>query len=127
MPTNLKIINTKDFIKTTVTGELDLDASKQALGAVVSLMKQPGEYDVLLDTRKAESLLTPADRYHLGEGLAMNPILRRSRICLLVEPKDMDGAGFFETVVVNRGVNARAFANFEQAITWLVVGASKQV
>ena len=121
MPINLKVINTKDFIKTTVTGTLDFAASKQALLDILSLIKQPGEYDVLVNTREAESLLSIINLYELGEALASHPILRRSRICLLVPTKDIDKAGFFETVAVNRGVQIKAFADFEQAITWLVM------
>lgn len=121
MPVNLKVINTKDFIKTTVTGTLDFAASKQALLDILSLIKQPGEYDVLVDTREAESLLSIIDLHELGEALASHPILRHSRICLLVPAKDIEKAGFFETVAVNRGVQIKAFTSFEEAMTWLVI------
>ena len=121
MPVNLKVINTKDFIKTTVTGTLDFAASKQAILDILSLIKQSGEYDVLVDTREAESLLSTMNLYELGEALASHPILRRSRICLLVPMSSIDKAGFFETVAVNRGVQIRAFTDFEQAIAWLVI------
>jgi hypothetical protein len=40
-----------------------------------------------------------------------------------VPTKDIDKAGFFETVAVNRGVKIKAFADFEQAIAWLVMHA----
>lgn len=121
MPVNLKVIHTKDFIKTTVSGTLDFAVSKQALLDILSLIRQPGEYDVLVDTRETESLLSITNLYELGEALAGHPILRQSRICILVPTKDIDQAGFFETVAVNRGVQIRAFTGFEQAITWLVM------
>lgn len=121
MPVNLKVINTKDFIKTTVTGILDFVASKQAIMDILSLIKQPGEYDVLLDTREAESLLSIMNLHELGKMLASHPILRRSRICILVPINSIDKAGFFETVAVNRGVKIKTFTDFEQAIAWLVI------
>lgn len=121
MPVNLKVINAQDFIKTTVTGTLDFAASKQTLLALVSFIKQPGEYDVLVDTRETESLLSITDHYKLGEALAYHPMLHQSKICLLVPTKDFDKAGFFETVAVNRGAQVKVFADFEQAMTWLVV------
>lgn len=123
MPVNVKVISTKDFIKTTVTGKFDFAASKQVLVDILSLIKQPDEYDVLVDTREAESLLSITDLYKLGEALASQLILRRSRICLLVPMRDIDKVDFFETVAVNRGVQIRAFTDFEQVITWLVSGA----
>lgn len=122
MPINLMVINTKDFIKTTATGILDFAASKQALLDILSHIKQPDEYDVLVDTREAESLLSIIDLYELGETLASAPLLYRSRICVLAPPRDIDKAGFFETVAVNRGVQIKVFTDFEQAITWLVMG-----
>jgi len=102
MAVNLKVINTKDIIKTTVTGILDFAASKHPLLDIVSIIKQPGEYDVLVDTRAAEDLLSITNLYELGETLASQPLLRKSRICLLVPIRDIDKASFFETVAVNR-------------------------
>ena len=121
MAINLKVINTKDFIKTSITGTLDLATSKQALLDILSHIKQPGECDVLVDTREAESLLTISDLYDLGKVLTGHHILVRSRICLLVPAKDIKEAGFFETVSVNRFVPTKAFTDFEQAITWLLM------
>lgn len=121
MPVNLKVINTKDFITTTATGKLDLAASKQALLDIVSHIKQPGEYDVLVDTREAESLLTINNLYEIGEALANARMLYRSRICLLAPAKDIDKADFLETVASNRGAQIKAFIDFEQAINWLVM------
>jgi hypothetical protein len=75
---------------------------------------------VLVDTRQAESLLSVTEIYQLGKELASHSILRQSKICVLVPPRDVDKADFFETVAVNRGVQIKAFTNFEQAITWFV-------
>ncbi len=121
MPVNVKVINTKDFIKSTATGTLDFAASKQAILDIASQIKQPGEYEVLVDTREAEVVLSIVDLYELGEALANHPSLRRSKIGLLAPKKGSDDAGFLETVAGNRGVRIKAFTDFEQAITWLVM------
>jgi hypothetical protein len=121
MPVNVKVINTKDFIKTTATGVLDLAASKQAILDITSQIKQPGEYEVLVDTREAEDVLSITDYYELGEALADHPSLRRSRIGILAPKKDANKAGFFETVAINRGADVKAFTDFEQAISWLIM------
>ena len=121
MPVNVKVINTKDFIKTTATGILDFAASKQAILDIASQIKQPGEYEVLVDTRGAEAMLSVTNLYELGEALANHPALRFSKISLLTPKKGADDAGFLETVASNRGVRIKAFTNFEQAITWLVM------
>src|SRR5271157_2674830 len=121
MPVNVKVINTKDFIKTTATGVLDFVASKQAILDIVSQIKQPGEYEVLVDTRGAEVVLSIVDLHELGEALANHPSLRRSKIGLLTPKKEVDDASFLETVALNRDVRIKAFTDFEQAITWLVM------
>ena len=77
MPINIKVIQTKDFIKTTVTGILDYKVSKQALLEIESQIEQPGEYEILLDTREAETVLSVVDIFELGQALAVHPSLRR--------------------------------------------------
>ncbi|HEY9153304.1 MAG TPA: hypothetical protein VIN60_10495 [Anaerolineales bacterium] len=121
MPVNVKVINTKDFIKTTATGILDFAASKQAILDIASQIKQPGEYEVLVDTREAEVVLSMVELFELGEALANHPSLRRSKIGLLTPKKPMDNPGFLELVAKNRGIRIKAFTDFEQAITWLVM------
>lgn len=121
MPVDIKVIRTRDFIKSTSKGVLDLASSKQALVDIISEIKQPGEYEVLVDTREAESGLSVADIFELGITLANQFPLRRSKIGLLTPMSEADNAIFFETVARNRGVNIRAFTDFEQAITWLVM------
>ena len=121
MPVNIKVIHTRDFIKSTATGVLDFTASKQAILEITSQIKQPGEYEVLVDTREAKSVLSVTNIFELGKALADQSSLRHSKIGLIAPMSDTDKAAFFETVAVNRGVNIRAFTDFEQAITWLVM------
>jgi hypothetical protein len=121
MPVNVKVIHTRDFIKTTATGVLDFTASQQGLLDIASQIKQPGEYEVLVDTREAKVVLSVTQVVQLGEALANHPSLRRSKIGFLTPMSDADQAAFLETVAVNRGVSIRTFTDFEQAITWLVM------
>jgi hypothetical protein len=121
MPVNVKVISTKEFIRTTATGALDFAESKQAILDIASQIKIPGEYEVLIDTRGAEALLSITDLYELGKILADHPSLRRSKIGLLGPMSGVDKGYFLETVAHNRGVRIRAFTDFEQAITWLIM------
>ena len=121
MPVNVKVINTKEFIRTTATGTLDFAASQQAILDIASQIKKPGEYEVLIDTRGAEAILSISELYQLGMVLADHPFLRRSKIGRLGPIGDVDKAHFLEIVAQNRGVGIRVFTDFEQAITWLVM------
>ena len=121
MPVNIKVIHTKDFLKTTITGVLDFAASKQALLDIASQIEQPGEYEILVDTREAKTILSVVDSVEMGKALAAHPSLRRSKIAILTSMGDVKQANFLETVIVNRAVSAKAFTVFEEAITWLVM------
>jgi hypothetical protein len=121
MPVNVKVIHTREFIQTTAMGALDFAASKQALLDIASLIRQPGEYEVLVDTREAEATLSISDLFQLGKALADHPSLRRSKIGLLTPMSEADNARFLENVAQNRGVRIRAFTSFEQAMTWLIM------
>jgi hypothetical protein len=121
MPVNIKVIRPRDFIKTTVTGVLDFKVSRQALLEIASQIDQPGEYEILVDTREAEPALSIVDIFQLGEALAAHPSLRWSKVAFLKSKKDSQQAEFLETVTANRGVRAQVFTDFEEAVTWLVM------
>ncbi len=121
MPVNVKVINTKEFIRVSATGTLDFAASKQAILDIASQIKKSGEYEVLIDSRGADATLSIIELYQLGVAMAGHPSLRHSKIGLLGPMSGMDSGYFLETVAQNRGVNIRAFTDFEQAITWLVM------
>jgi hypothetical protein len=121
MPVNIKVIHTKDFMRTTIAGVLDFAVSKQALLDLASEIKQPGQYEILLDTREAQAMLSVVDIFELGQALADHPALRQSKIALLTSMSDATQAEFLETVTANRGVQARVFTDFEATITWLVI------
>jgi hypothetical protein len=121
MPVNVKIINAQDFIRTTVSGALDFAESKRAILDTASQIKQPGEYEVLIDIRGAEPILSITNLYELAVALAGQPSLIGSKIGLLGPMSGVDQAQFFETVAQNRGARIRAFTDFEEAITWLIL------
>jgi len=121
MPVNVKVINAKEFIRTTVSGALDLAESKRGILDVASQIKQPGECEVLIDIRGAETILSIADCYELAVALAGQPSLIDSKIGLLGPMSGVDQAQFFATVAQNRGARIRTFTDFEEAITWLIL------
>jgi hypothetical protein len=121
VPINIKVIHSKDFIKTTITGVLDFTGSRQALLDSASHIQLAGEYEILLDTREAEIVLSVVDIFELGQVLAAHSSLRLSKLALLTSTRGVDQAQFLETVTENQGVRFRVFTDFEEAITWLVM------
>ena len=121
MSVYIKMIRTKYFFNTAVTEVLNFAVSKQALLDIAFQIEQPGKYEILLNTREAETGLSVVDIFELGQALADHPSLRRSKIALLTSMNDAEQAGFLETVAANQGVRVRVYTDFEQAITWLVM------
>jgi hypothetical protein len=121
MPINIKVIHTRDFIRTKVDGSLDLSASRQILVALARMTTAPGDYHVLVDTRDAQVSLSPLDLYVLGIAVAEQPSLAQSTTALLVSLGEAERANLMALIAQKRGALLRVFTSFEEAITWLAI------
>jgi hypothetical protein len=118
MPTDIRIIHAHDFIKATPEGHLDLEESKRLLVELTSASLN--DYDIIIDTRKAQSEMSILDLWDLAAELDS---LRKdsSRKTAIVCPSErFDHAGFFARHAQNRGFRVREFTSFEDAINWLM-------
>lgn len=116
----LHVIEAADFIKSTPAGELDLEASKAVLDRVCSAVKDLDEHLILIDLRKAKSVLSTVDVWYLAEELGKyGECFRRKTAILLREEGSADQARFFELTAQNRGHEVQVFVDFEQAVYWL--------
>lgn len=121
MTVNINMVHPKDFIKTTITGVLNFVVGKQALLAIASQVDQPGEYQILIDVRKADSVLSLVGIFELDKVMSSYSSFSRCKVALLTSSRDAKDAEFFYNTTTNRGIRIRAFTNFEKAITWLVM------
>ena len=80
-----------------------------------------GVPNVLVDTRMAFPVnFSTVDVYTLVMHLLSLGVDPSYRFALLNDPKDeIDRGRLFETYARERGINARAFRHFEEALTWL--------
>ena len=128
MPTNIAIVHTRDFIRATPDGVLDLEASRKLLVDVVSTIRRVGEHNVLIDTRAAApTRLSRTDLWTLGVAASTQPALAQGRVALLVPLDKQDDAEFFEGVARLEGANVRAFSDFENAVSWLIMREQSRV
>jgi hypothetical protein len=117
---NLRIIHARDFLKVTPTGEVELEASKQALLKLASLNAAPRQNDILIDTRQKTGFLTLADITELVDVMLEHRDSFRSKLAILASPGlGFDHAKFMELYAGNRGFRVAAFTDFEEAINWL--------
>ena len=118
MPTDIRIIHAHDFIKATPEGHLDLEQSKRLLVELTSASLN--DYDIIIDTRKAQSEMSILDLWDLAAELD-NLRKDSSRKTAIVCPFErFDHAGFFARHAQNRGFRVREFTSFEDAINWLM-------
>ena len=104
MDLNIRMIQAKEFLKTTPDGELNLETSKQALLELALKNSTPVKRDILIDARGATSRLTITDATELVQVMIEHRDSFRSKVAMLTEPgQRFDNAKFMELYANNRG------------------------
>jgi hypothetical protein len=119
VPTDVKIIHSHDFIKATPEGQLDLEATKKLLVDIASASTPFDDYDILLDTRKADSDMSATDLWCLAAELHRFRETLSRKTAVLVPPDRFDHAGFFALCAQERGFQVSAFTSLGDAMAWL--------
>jgi hypothetical protein len=120
MSFDVRIIPIREFIKTDISGEIDLNASRAMLTQLMATFKRENMSRILIDAREASSQSTMLDVWTLARDLGSLGLTPENRVAVLNRPKDnFDRAAFLELCATNRGYQLRAFREFEQAFAWL--------
>lgn len=93
MPTNIRIIHARDFIKATPEGNLDLEESKKLLIEIASASAPLLDYEIILDTRKAQSEMSVTDLWHLAAELSSLRNAFSRKTAVLVHLNDLTTQG----------------------------------
>ena len=96
MPVNIKVIRTKGAVKTALTEVLNFTVSKQGLLDIAAQMEQPGEYEIWVDSRESDTIVSMVDTDQGEEMLAVHPPLRESKMTLVTSVNDANQAGSLE-------------------------------
>ena len=114
------VIPISEFLRTNVSGIVDLEGSRTLLRTLVATAASRNVDRVLLDGRRARAAVSTADIWSLASDMGALGI-RDHRIAFLLSPPegDFDRGAFLELCATNRGFQVRAFHDFEQAFTWL--------
>jgi hypothetical protein len=123
MPVNIRIIHAHDFIKANPEGKLDLEKSKKLLVEIASAAAHLVDYDIILDTRQAQSKMSAVDLWFLAAELSDNfrkAFSRSVKTAVLCPSERFDHAEFFALCAQNRGFQINAFTSFTDAYEWLI-------
>ncbi|MBN8584280.1 MAG: hypothetical protein J0M37_04230 [Ignavibacteria bacterium] len=121
MKAEIKFVKTRDFIKTTASGQLNLEQSKKVLEEIARLNTPDDLHDILVDIRETEPGLSLSDIYELVTAVGNHRQAFRKKIAILLGAQhDFDKARFLEMCASNRGYNVNAFDDFEESVNWLM-------
>ena len=117
MNLNIQLVRQADFIRTTPTGELDMNSTKELLRTLAAAGSTGDDKPMLVDIRKTSSILKKVDVFELASSLIVyGKTFRRKTAILARDDDSFDRANFFELVAKNRGYNVNAFTSFEQTV-----------
>ncbi len=119
MPIDIRNIHAQEFIRTAPDGELDLEASKRLLLEIVSASEPSDDYEVLLDTRGAHSVLSIQDLWVLVDELLQYRQTLSRRAAVLVPLERADHAEYFARCAQEKGFQVNAFTSLGNAVEWL--------
>jgi hypothetical protein len=107
-------------MKTDVSGEIDLNATRGMLSQLMAMSKRENMTRMLIDCREASSHSSVLDVWTLARDLGSLGFTYENRVALLNRPKDeFDRGAFLEICATNRGYQLKAFREFEAAFAWL--------
>jgi hypothetical protein len=120
MLTDIRIIQTHAFIKATPEGQLDRENMTKLLMDIASAATTSGDYEILVDTRKAQSGMSVSDLWFLAAQLSKLGKAFSRKTAVLCPRERFDRVGFFALCAQNRGFLVNIFTSFEDAIEWLM-------
>jgi hypothetical protein len=119
MTTKIRIIHAQDFLKATPEGELNFEESKRILLEIAAIVVTQDDYALIIDTRKAHSVMSPTDLWLLAKEIGTFGEKFRRKTAVICPHDRFDQAKFLELCSHNRGYDIHAFTSYEDAIDWL--------
>jgi hypothetical protein len=120
VPTNVRVIRANDFIRATADGKLEFENSKKVLMEVAQVTASLADYEILLDTRKAQGALSVIDLWYLAAELSNLGKAFSRKTAVLCPLEGFDRGEFFALCAQNRGFRVNAFTSYEDAMEWLL-------
>lgn len=123
MPLELEIIRAAEFIRLGPKGHFDLPASKAALATLAAACRKRAINSAILDLRalqpRPKPVFSPADLLELINTFPAVGFSKDLRLAVLYTEDPHRRARLFALLSTLRGWEVQAFADFEQALSWL--------
>jgi len=119
MATKIKIIRSVDYLSVNDDGAIEFEVSKKTLSGIVEPKRPPADYEILLDFRRTQWVMSTDEIFSLVKVLIDKPDSYRDKIALLLLPGvNFNSAYFQELCSENKGITVKTFTNYEDAIQW---------
>ncbi len=120
MAVKIKIIRSIDYLSVSDDGTVDFEESMTNLVELAKPKVPPANYDLLLDFRRTQWILSTAEIFRLVQSIFKDSETFSDRIAMLVLPGvNFDKDEFKELCGQQKGVNIGTFTNYEDAVHWL--------
>jgi hypothetical protein len=120
--TKVKVIRSVDYLSVRDDGSIDFDESRELLRALAEPKRPPADYEILLDFRRTQWILSTEEIFHLIQALFTIPDSYREKIALLVLPGiNFDNGIFTEMCAGFSEMTIGTFTNYEDSIHWFYI------
>ena len=119
MPTNVKVIQSHEFVRARPGGVLNMEASEALLLEIAKAAEGLDKAEILIDTRRAEGQLGAADLWFLADRLGKHRHAFSGKTAVLCPMEKFDRARFFALLADSKGFDVEAFTSYEDAMAWL--------
>ncbi len=119
---DLQIEVQPQFLHVTLTGHFSLTEAKQKFVDLIDAVRPHNANRVLVDGQTLTGKLTIAERFDYAAFAAetARELSQRTRFAYLLQEPLLDPQRLDELVATNRGMNVRAFSDFDATIRWLL-------
>ena len=119
MAIKIKIIRSVDYMSVSDNGTIEFEESYKKLASLAEPKRPPADYELLLDFRRTQWILSTEEIYSFVLALIQAPYSFRDKLAILVLP----GVGFDRTFFRElcsdiKGIDVGTFTNYEDAIQW---------
>ena len=102
-------------------GQLDIEETRTILLDITLALDSLQNYNIIIDTRKANSVMTVFELWYLAEELNKFIKIHTQKTVILYAPEHFKDIEFFTLCSNNRGFKLNAFTSYEKAMEWLFI------
>ena len=119
MPVTITALRPRSVIKATVEGLLDDEEMLRMVDALVQAVGSRQDHDIMLDTRRARSILSGADLERLSDDLGRHSAARHRKFAIVCARERLELVRTMENATRAEGPVVRVFTSMEDAWNWL--------